>query len=97
MSRMITALALVTLALPTVALAQTPVTVERDVVYGRHQGSGLLADIAYPVGGEDLPVIMYVHGGRWRAGERQNNDGLQVAEWAGRGFFAMTSFCMMWE
>ena len=33
---------------------------------------------------------MYVHGGRWRAGQRVNDAGLQVAEWAGRGFFAMT-------
>jgi len=90
MSKLKTAVALLALAMPGLAAAQTPVTVERDVVYGRHQGSGLLADIAYPVGGEDLPVIMYVHGGRWRAGERQNDQGLQVADWAGRGFFAMT-------
>jgi acetyl esterase/lipase len=90
MSKLTRVVALTALLIPMAISAQTPVTVERDVVYGRHQGSGLLADIAYPVGGEDLPVIMYVHGGRWRAGERQNDDGLQVAEWAGRGFFAMT-------
>jgi acetyl esterase/lipase len=90
MSKLIRIVALAALLAPVVVGAQTPVTVERDVVYGRHQGSGLLADIAYPVDGEDLPVIMYVHGGRWRAGERQNEQGLQVAEWAGRGFFAMT-------
>jgi acetyl esterase/lipase len=90
MSRVILALALMGLVIPGTIGAQTAVTVERDVVYGRHQGSGLLADIAYPVGGADLPVIMYVHGGRWRAGERQNDQGLQVADWAGRGYFAMT-------
>jgi acetyl esterase/lipase len=90
MPKLNAALVLLGLAVPMAVGAQTPVTVERDVVYGRHQGSGLLADIAYPVGGSELPVIMYVHGGRWRAGERQNADGLQVAEWAGRGFFAMT-------
>lgn len=90
MSKLITAAALLALAIPGVLAAQTPVTVERDVVYGRHQGSGLLADIAHPVAGSDLPVIMYVHGGRWRAGERTYPDGLQVADWAGRGFFAMT-------
>lgn len=70
--------------------AQTPVTVEKDVVYSRTNGSAVLADVAYPVGGRDLPVIMYVHGGRWRSGERVNAEGLQVAEWAGLGFFAMT-------
>ena len=90
MSRLFNALTVLGLLVPSAAPAQTPVTVERDVVYGRHQGSGLLADIAYPVGGDDLPVIMYVHGGRWRAGERQNDQGLKVADWAGRGFFAMT-------
>src|SRR5689334_19581085 len=90
MPKLIRTLALVSLLAPVATGAQTPVTVQRDVVYGRHQGSGLLADIAYPVGGEDLPVIMYVHGGRWRGGERQNDEGLQVADWAGRGFFAMT-------
>ncbi|MGE0158998.1 MAG: prolyl oligopeptidase family serine peptidase [Gemmatimonadales bacterium] len=90
MSKLVRIVALAALLVPAVVDAQIPVTVERDVVYGRHQGSGLLADIAYPVGGEELPVIMYVHGGRWRGGERQNDQGLQVAEWAGRGFFAMT-------
>jgi acetyl esterase/lipase len=90
MPKLVSGLAAIAMLAPVVVGAQTPVTVERDVVYGRHQGSGMLADIAYPVGGEDLPVIMYVHGGRWRGGERQNDQGLQVAEWAGRGFFAMT-------
>lgn len=89
MSRL-TALALLGLALPAAVEAQTPVIVESDLIYGRTNGSALLADIAYPVGGSDLPAIMYVHGGRWRSGERVYPDGLQVAEWAGRGFFAMT-------
>ncbi len=90
MSRVLTTLMALTLLAPTVAPAQVPVTVERDVVYSRTLGSAVLADIAYPVAGEDLPVIMYVHGGGWRAGQRVNDGGLQVVEWAGRGFFAMT-------
>jgi acetyl esterase/lipase len=90
MRKLVSVLAVIALLAPVVLEAQTPVSVQRDVVYGRHQGTGLLADIAYPVGGEALPVIMYVHGGRWRGGERQNDQGLQVADWAGRGFFAMT-------
>lgn len=90
MSRLITALALLGLTVPAAALAQTPVTVERDVIFSRTLGSAVLADIAYPVDGEDLPVIMYVHGGRWRGGQRVNDAGLRVAQWAGRGFFAMT-------
>lgn len=90
MSKLTTTLALLGLTLPVGSVAQTPVTVESDVIYGRTNGSALLADIAYPVGGTDLPAIMYVHGGRWRSGERVYPDGLQVADWAGRGFFAMT-------
>jgi acetyl esterase/lipase len=90
MSRLTATLALAALTLPSVGGAQVPVTVERDVIYSRVEGSAVLADLAYPVGGSDLPVIMYVHGGRWRSGERVNDQGLQVAEWAGLGFFAMT-------
>lgn len=78
------------LLVPGSAVAQVPVTVETDVIYSRTNGSALLADVAYPVDGTDLPVIMYVHGGRWVAGQRDNAAGLQVAEWAGLGFFAMT-------
>jgi acetyl esterase/lipase len=80
----------VALLVPGMASAQTPVTVETDVIYSRTEGSAVLADVAYPVGGADLPAIVYVHGGRWRSGERVNDEGLQVAEWAGLGFFAMT-------
>jgi acetyl esterase/lipase len=80
----------VLLLTPPAVAAQVAVQVERDVVYSRTNGSAMLADLAYPVGGERLPVILYVHGGRWRSGERVNAEGLQVAEWAEKGFFAMT-------
>ncbi len=78
------------LPLPVAAPAQTPVTVERDVIFTRTLGSAILADIAYPVEGAERPVIMYVHGGRWRGGTRVNDSGLHVAQRAGLGFFAMT-------
>ena len=82
--------AFLTLAATSGALAQTPVTVENDVIYSRTNGSAVLADIAYPVGGTALPAIVYVHGGRWRAGERDYASSLDVAQWAGMGYFAMT-------
>lgn len=66
------------------------VTVEEGVVYASDQGSALLADIAYPTGGGPKPAIVYVHGGRWRAGSRNGNGALNVREWAGFGYFAMT-------
>jgi acetyl esterase/lipase len=81
---------LAALLAPASLTAQVPVKVEEDVIYSRTNGSAVLADIAYPVGGAELPAIIYVHGGRWRSGERVNAQGLQVAEWAGLGFFAMT-------
>lgn len=90
MSRLIILCTVLTLMASSGATAQTPVTVESDVIFSRTQGSAVLADIAYPVNGSDLPVIIYVHGGRWRAGERDYRDALDVAQWAGIGYFAMT-------
>ena len=68
------------------------VVVKKDVVYGRVQGAGLVADIAYPEGREKLPVILSVHGGRW-VGSHRNDPGegaIDVEKWAGFGLFAMT-------
>ena len=81
--------ALVSLVLPGAVGGQTPVTVENDVIYSRPDGGAVLADIAYPVSGTDLPAIVYVHGGRWRAGARDYREALDVAQWAGLGYFAM--------
>ena len=75
---------------PNVALGQGHIIVEQDVIYGEAGGSALMADVAYPVLEEPLPAIIYVHGGRWRAGERTGRDRLDVYEWATEGFFAMT-------
>ena len=90
MSRLTAAIASLALTIPTAVLAQTPVIVKENVIFSRTLGSAILADIAYPVDGADLPAMIYVHGGRWRGGTRVNNAGLQVAQWAGMGFFAMT-------
>jgi acetyl esterase/lipase len=61
-----------------------------DLVYGRVHGAGLLADVAYPQGQESLPVILSVHGGRWKAGHRRDTSAINVKQWAGLGFFAMS-------
>ena len=34
-----------------------------DVIYGRVQGSALLADLAFPEGDDVKPAILYVFGG----------------------------------
>lgn len=75
---------------PVGVAAQTPVQVEKDVIYARTDGSALLADIARPWSGRDRPAIVYVHGGRWVSGRRVNDGGLDIVEWAGLGYFAMT-------
>ncbi len=82
--------ALLTALCPDVALGQGHIVVEQDVIYGEAAGSALMADIAYPVSEDPIPAIIYVHGGRWRAGERTGRDRLDVYEWATEGFFAMT-------
>ena len=68
------------------------IVVQKDLVYGRVQGAGLLADIAYGEGSQKLPVILSVHGGRW-VGSHRNDPGegaIDVEKWAGFGLFAMT-------
>ncbi|MEW4453665.1 alpha/beta hydrolase [Bremerella sp. JC817] len=49
------------------------VNVERDVVYGKAGDVELMADIYSPAeaSAEPLPVVLLVHGGGWRGGNRQ--------------------------
>lgn len=70
--------------------ASAPVVVRTDVVFGRVEGSALLANIAYPDGPGPRPAILSVHGGRWRAGNRTDASSIKVAQWAEFGFFAMS-------
>ena len=61
-----------------------------DVVYGRVDGAGLLADIAYPETNAKLPAVISVHGGRWRGGHKRDGSTINVEQWAGFGMFAMS-------
>src|SRR5262245_11382036 len=87
-----TAAALALSLIPALAIAQpsAPVVTKTDVVYGRVEGSALLANIAYPDGPSLKPAILSVHGGRWRAGNRADASSIKVAQWAEFGFFAMS-------
>ena len=80
------------LLLPALTLAQpsAPVVTKTDVIYGRVEGSALLANIAYPDGPSMKPAILSVHGGRWRAGNRADASSIKVTQWAEFGFFAMS-------
>lgn len=63
---------------------------QEDVIYGRVEGSALLADIAQPAGEGPFPAILSIHGGRWVAGHRKDTSSIKPKEWAALGFFAMT-------
>ena len=86
----ITALALALAAPMASAQPNAPIVVETDVVYGRVEGSALLANLAYPDGPALKPAIISVHGGRWRAGNRADASSINVARWAEYGFVAMS-------
>jgi acetyl esterase/lipase len=72
------------------AQASAPVVTRTDVIYGRIEGSALLANLAYPDGPGRRPAILSVHGGRWRAGNRTDASSIKVTQWAEFGFFAMS-------
>src|SRR5262249_17537579 len=63
---------------------------KEDVVYGRVQGAGLLADIAYPDAKGPFPTILSVHGGRWFRESKSTHSATKVRQWATFGFFAMS-------
>ena len=65
------------------------VVLKDDVLYGRVDGAALLADIAYPDAKENLPAILIVHGGRWRAGAKSDAAYRKQENYAQAGFFAM--------
>lgn len=69
---------------------ESKIMVHEDVVYGRVQGAGLLADIAYPEGKGPFPVILSVHGGRWFRESKSTHSAIKVRPWAEFGFFAMS-------
>jgi acetyl esterase/lipase len=70
--------------------ASAPVVTRTDVIYGRVEGSALLANLAYPDGPGLRAAILSVHGGRWRAGNRTDASSIKVTQWAEFGFFAMS-------
>jgi len=72
------------------AQVAAPVVTRTDVVYGRVEGSALLANLAYPAGPGPRPALISVHGGRWRAGNRTDASSIKVTQWAEFGFFAMS-------
>lgn len=72
------------------AQVSAPVVTRTDLIYGRVEGSALLANLAYPDGPGLRPAIISVHGGRWRAGNRTDASSIKVTHWAEFGFVALS-------
>jgi acetyl esterase/lipase len=51
------------------ALAQTP-RVERDIAYAEPRNERQLLDVYAPASGSNLPVVVWVHGGGWMRGSK---------------------------
>jgi acetyl esterase/lipase len=81
-----------TSSLAAAAGAQTAakVVAHKDLIYGRVEGSALLADLAVPDSPGLRPAIVSIHGGRWRAGNRTDASSIKVEGWAELGFVAMS-------
>ncbi len=61
------------------------ITIGRDVAYGQHAKQKL--DIYSPLQPNSSPIIVMVHGGAWRMGDKANRDVFQhkVTRWVGQG------------
>lgn len=65
------------------------VTVQRDVVYGKAGDRALKLDVIRPgqPGDSPLPVIVFIHGGAWRAGNKSGGVGRLVPFAASGDYF----------
>src|SRR5213592_4055696 len=91
-------LAPLTLALAqpqTAASAQAKLNVKRDIPYAEHAGPRQKVDIYAPEGAKNLPVVFWIHGGGWQAGDRTNIQAKPQA-FADKGFvFVSTGYRLL--
>ncbi|MBL8827258.1 MAG: alpha/beta hydrolase [Planctomycetaceae bacterium] len=73
-------------AQPTFVAAEPLKPTHRDLVYGEASGQKLLLNLYLPTNVEHAPLVVYIHGGSWRAGSYQTcsvdylaNEGFAVA------------------
>lgn len=76
--------------------APSGITVDADLAYGDDAAQRL--DVYRPAGVHAAPVLLFVHGGGWRRGDKAMPRMVanKVRHWAGRGFvFASTNYRML--
>jgi arylformamidase len=57
-----------------VACAQAPLRVQRDIPYAEPKNERQLLDVYAPATGSNLPVVVWVHGGGWMVGSKNEVD-----------------------
>ena len=66
------------------------IEVHEEIAYGIGGDQRLYLDIAVPVGADGLrPAVLYIHGGGWAGGKRQDLGG-EIRRMAARGYVAAT-------
>jgi acetyl esterase/lipase len=86
----VTPLALAVVLTAAAAQDKSSITVEKDIVYGKGGDTKLQLDLAMPKDGKGpFPAVVFLHGGGWRAGQRQQMRPL-IEGAARRGFVAVT-------
>src|ERR1041384_1023360 len=93
MKQHITTFAILSLALidltqtgaQTAAPAQTKLNVTRDLPYAEPADPRQKVDIYAPEGAKNLPVVFWIHGGGWQAGDRTNTQ-VKPQAFADKGF-----------
>jgi len=74
---------------------QAKVTAELDLAYGENASQQL--DLYQPVGVKDAPIMVYIHGGGWKRGDKRAV-GEKVAFFSGRGWvFASVNYRLLPE
>ena len=85
MHRLVTFVTFWTAFLPSVAPAQTPPRVQRDIAYAEPKNERRLLDVYAPPSGSSLPVVVWVHGGGWMRGSK-NEVAHKPAAFVDKGF-----------
>jgi arylformamidase len=83
------------LVLFTVASASLAQTIKRDIPYTTQTDDKRTLDIYSPAGAKNLPVVFWIHGGGWQAGDK--SDVKIKPQWfMGRGFvFVSTNYRLL--